>query len=148
MVILGELFCEQGQWSFTMESVEGVPFLQHVLSLTERVFNEFVKEHKGKSFGPLAPDIKNALTESRAWEDRHRMMDEKGLDSKLRQWRNEANSFFGVSLSGLSSADKEYLRDLIQPRVDELVRSLEQAEEIPEKFHKDFNRRNAEDSLR
>jgi serine/threonine protein kinase len=30
LIRLGELFCEEGQWFFTMELVEGVDFLQHV----------------------------------------------------------------------------------------------------------------------
>ena len=41
-----------------------------------------------------------------------------------------------------------YLRQLLQPRVDELVRSLEDAEKIPEKFHHDFDRHSLGDELK
>jgi hypothetical protein len=114
--------------------------LSNHLAVTEKTFNEFVSAHRGKFFGPIAPDIVEALAETRVWEDWHRMIKGKSLDSRLRQWRTEANTFFAVSLSGLSSEDQEYLRKLIQPRVDELVRSLEEAAKIEEKFAREFDR--------
>ncbi|MBI2900694.1 MAG: hypothetical protein HYY17_10960 [Planctomycetes bacterium] len=118
------------------------------LSATEKIHNAFVERHKSKFFGPLGPDIKEALAETRVWEDRLRMIEGLGLESKLRQWRSSANTFFDVSLSGLSSADAEYLRKLIQERVDELVKSLEEAEKIPEKYRRDFDRREVESQLK
>lgn len=118
------------------------------LAETERRFNDFVSHHKSKFFGPIAPDIKEALAETRVWEDWDRMMQGKSLDAKLRQWRSDASTFFTVSLSGLSSEDQEYLRGLLQPRVDELVRSLDDAATIPDRFHHDFDRSRLGDDLK
>lgn len=110
------------------------------LAATEATFNRFVSAHQGKFFGPVAPDIKEALTETRVWEDWHRTIKGKSLDARLREWRSEANTFFTVNLSGLSSEDQEYLRKLIQARVDELVRQLDEAAKIEEKFAREFAR--------
>ena len=60
----------------------------------------------------------------------------------------EANTFFTVDLSGLRSADREYLFQLIKPRAEELVRSLEQAERSPTKFRRDFDRSRLGDELK
>ena len=122
--------------------------LSNHLAETETKFNDFVSHHKSKFFGPIAPDIKEALAETRAWESWDRLIQGKGLDARLRQWRSEANIFFTVSLSGLSSEDQQYLRGLLQPRVDELVRSLDDAAQIPEKFHHDFDRSRLGDDLK
>jgi hypothetical protein len=122
--------------------------LSNHLAATEKIFNDFVVHHYRKFFGPLAPDIREAVAETRVWEDWDRRIQSKGLDAKLRTWRSEANSFFTVSLAGLSSDDAAYLRGLIQSRVDELVRSLEEAEKIPEKFHRDFDRHNLGDEVK
>lgn len=68
-----------------------------------------------------------------------------------RDWvsgRSEANTFFTVSLGELSSDDQEYLRKLIKERTDDLVRSLEEAEKIPAKFRKDFDRSRMGDDLK
>lgn len=118
------------------------------LSVTEKAFNEFVSHHKSKFFGPIAPEIKEALAETRVWEDWNRMMQGKSLDSKLRQWRSEANTFFDVSLAELSSDDQAYLKGLLRERTDELVRSLQEAEKLPEKFKHDFDRSRLGDDIR
>jgi hypothetical protein len=115
---------------------------------TEKVFNDFVSRHKGKFFGPIAPDISQALTESRVWEDRVKAMDGKDLEGKLQHWRSDANTFFTVSMSGLTDSDQTELRKWIQPRVDELVKALEQAGKLSAQFHKDFDRHDAENDLK
>jgi len=122
--------------------------LSNHLAETEKRFNEFVSRHKGKFFGPIAPDIKESIAETRVWEDWDRMIRGKSLDARLRQWRSEANTFFTVSLSGLTSDDEEFLRGFLKPRVEELVRSLVEAEKIPDKFHHDFDRHSLGDELK
>ncbi|MCE9575498.1 MAG: hypothetical protein K8W52_20260 [Deltaproteobacteria bacterium] len=121
------------------------------LAETEKKFNEFVARHKGKFFGPIAPEITEALAETRVWEDWARMIEGKNLDAKLRQWRNEANDnnvFFTVSIDGLTDADRGELRREIQPRIDELVQSLDDAATIPQRFRKDFDRSRLGDELK
>jgi hypothetical protein len=122
--------------------------LSNHLHQTETVFNDFVGRHKGKFFGPIGPDIEESLTESRVWEDRVKAMDGKDLEGKLRQWRSEANTFFSVSMSGLTDSDQAELRKWIQPRVDELVKALEQAGTLSAQLHKDFDRRDLKNDLR
>jgi len=118
------------------------------LSATEKTFNEFTSKHYGRFFGPMAPDIKDALTETETWKEWHRVMQGKNLDSRLRQWRSEANTFFAVSSSGLSDADKEYLPSLIQERVNEFVESLDDAASIADRFQRDFDRRDTENDIK
>ncbi|CAN5327283.1 hypothetical protein BH09MYX1_BH09MYX1_65400 [soil metagenome] len=76
------------------------------------------------------------------------MIQGKGLDSKLRMYRNEANTFFAVGLGELSGDDQEYLKGLIRERTNELVRSFDDAEKVPEKFKKDFDRSHVGDDLK
>ncbi|HLL21258.1 MAG TPA: hypothetical protein VK427_03960 [Kofleriaceae bacterium] len=118
------------------------------LSFMEARYNDFVSRHRGKFFGPIAPDIKEALAETRVWEDWNRLIQGKSLDAKLRQWRSEANTFFTVSLGELGSDDQEYLRKLIQERTNELARALEDAAKIPERFRRDFDRSRLSDELK
>ncbi len=107
--------------------------LSNHLSVTEKSFNEFVRRHQSKFFGPVAPDIVEALAETRVWEDWNKMIQGKGLDAKLRMYRNEANTHFAIGLGELSTDDQEYLKGLIRERTNELVRSLEDAEKLPAK---------------
>jgi hypothetical protein len=122
--------------------------LSNHLVWMEQRFNDFVSRHRGKFFGPIAPDIREALAETRVWEDWNRMIAGKSLDAKARQWRSEANTFFTVSLDGLSSEDQEFLRRLIQERTNALVQALDDAEKLPERFRKDFDRSRQGDDLK
>jgi len=115
------------------------------LAKTETVFNEFVSKNKGKFFGPIGPDIEEALTATRMWEQWDLTIQSKGLDAKLRSWRDEANIFWAVDISGLTSEDQGYVRGLIKERVEKLVESLDQAVTIPQQFHHDFDRSVLED---
>jgi len=72
--------------------------LSNQLALTETLFNQFVSQNKGRFFGPVGPDIEQALLETRTWEDTETRLREKGLEGKLRQWRSDANKFLEVDV--------------------------------------------------
>jgi hypothetical protein len=124
------------------------------LSRTETTFNEFVSRHKDKFFGPVGPSIKEALSERQSWDLYLSNLRSKDVESKLRQFRAEATTFFTVDIDGPVSKNIDEIRfreDLLnddeqraciaeldrytseikrqlQERVEELVKAMEESE--------------------
>jgi hypothetical protein len=118
------------------------------LSETETAFNDLVSRHKGKFFGPISPEIKEALTEKRAAEDWERAFKSEDLESKLRKWRDQANTFYTVDLSGLRSVDRDYLRGLLRDQIDNLLKAQDATAETLTAIPAQLDHKNLEDELK
>jgi hypothetical protein len=100
--------------------------LSRHLSATESVQNEFIKRNERKFYGPLGPDIKEALLETRQWEDWSRQFSSLDLDAHLRKFRSAADGFYEVSVSGLTSAEKDLLKGVLKEDHGKLYSLCEQ----------------------
>ena len=80
---------------FAEDALKG---LSAVLSQTESTFNDFVYKHRGKFFGPLGPDVREALTEKEAWKKATDQLKAIDVETKLRGWRDDAKQFFTVNI--------------------------------------------------
>jgi len=108
------------------------------LARTEASFNDFVNRHKGKFFGAMSDEVKEELGEFKAWETEFEGIRGIDLETKLRQFRDDANVFFLVDLEGplswpeqvlrgredLSSADKDELVGMYRAYADEVRRQI------------------------
>ena len=128
--------------------------LEHInnhLKASEEAFNNFVRKHEKKFFGPIGPDVREELLETQVWdrlESEQRRLD---LDERLRAWRGDAKGFFEVSLSGLSDVEREWIQDQLKTSLDNLSRQIQQMEdEFSMRQLKDrlFNRKQLGDGIK
>lgn len=86
------------------------------LSDIELMFNRFVKENEGRFFGPLGPDIAEALTETKSWEQYRVGLVNMGLEEKLRQFRSDLNQFIVVKMTdAVKKMESEF--DSVNPEI-------------------------------
>lgn len=69
------------------------------LTEMETMYNRFVSENQYRFFGPLGPDISEALTQTKAWEQVRVGIVNLGLEEKLRQFRSDLNQFIEVKMN-------------------------------------------------
>jgi hypothetical protein len=128
--------------------------LEHInnhLKASEEAFNNFVRNHEKKFFGPLGPDVREEMLETQVWdrlENEQRRLD---LEEKLRAWRGDTRGFFEVSLSGLSDVEKEWLQDQLKSSLENLSKQIQKFEdELTLRQLKDklFNRKLLGDGLK
>jgi hypothetical protein len=82
--------------------------LSRQLSEIETMFNRFVKENEGRFFGPLGPNIAEALTQTKKWEEIRVNFLNQGLDQKLRSFRSSIKGFLIVDIeTALKKTDLE-----------------------------------------
>lgn len=105
--------------------------LSAVLSQTEATFNDFVSKHRGKFFGPIGPDIRESLTEKEAWKQATERLKAIDVESKLREWRNDATQFFSVNLD---DPINKSIDELEQWGVHNLIPNAER-DQIRKEFH-------------
>ena len=126
--------------------------LSNHLSKTERTFNTFVSTHQFKFFGPLGPDIREALAQEKMWEYANAGMRSTDLESRLREWYREPVDVWAVDLERAFSyseaeianlppdvkaevevelkAHKERITRLVREHTEQLVRAMEEAREV------------------
>jgi hypothetical protein len=92
----------------------------------EKIYNDFVAKHNLKFFGPIGPDIKEALLEHQVWlteEDEWRSLD---LEEYLKEWRDDTKEIIEVnlSLSGISDEERERIEEALEPAIEEMDNAL------------------------
>jgi hypothetical protein len=114
---------------FTEEALKA---LSDHLANTEQSFNKFVTQHKGKFFGPLGPDLEEALAETRTWEREADDMKRLDLEGKLREWRNDFSGAFidSFDLSKFSEEDRKKFKTRLRDALEPLVKALKEGEEV------------------
>lgn len=112
------------------------------MEAAEDVWEDFVDEHKGKFFGPVAPNIEEALVEKRDTDRWRRQFRATGLQSKLNAWRGDAGRMMGVSTSGLTSEQRSALKKALQPLLDDYVDEMEDMIKAHDKAAKELEERN------
>lgn len=115
--------------------------LNEHLKRSEEAQNKFVSEHKGKFFGPVGPDIENALAETETWKDRMRTLDGKDLDSQLRQWRKNQEGWWDVPLSGIPEVQLKQLKEHISARIENLLKALSEFEQVGKELRAEIRKR-------
>jgi hypothetical protein len=92
------------------------------LAETETTFNQFVTKNRGRFFGPLSPEIEEALVETRVWEREADDMKRLDLEGKLREWRNELNkSFLNIDWSKISEGQREAIKIEVKRNLETLL---------------------------
>jgi hypothetical protein len=85
--------------------------LSRHLSEIETMYNRFVRENQGRFLGPLGPDISEALTQTKKWEEYRVGLVSMGLDEKVRKWREDLRGILVVSMRDAiekSAAELDY----------------------------------------
>jgi hypothetical protein len=119
------------------------------LSRTEATQNSFMKEHEKKFFGPVGPDIANALLETGQWVEWERQFQALDLDALARRWRSDASGFYSSQLGSIPGEDREVLRGMVKQDLERFVKlSDELAREYDETIALLASRRDAERALR
>jgi hypothetical protein len=98
------------------------------LNLTEHIFDTFVSKHRSRFFGPISDETLNKLAAPAEWENHWRELDALQLDAKLRLWRQMTSNWWDVDVSKVTDKDKAVLREQIQGRIDDLLRTLGETE--------------------
>ncbi len=118
-----------GQRSDSSDFVASVTgYLSKHVSEGETIFNTFVSKHNLKFFGPLGPDIKEALAETQVWVAEADKLVGNDLESLLSGWRDETkNSFFGVNLSvdGITDAEREFITSQLGRDLETLRKAID-----------------------
>jgi hypothetical protein len=96
--------------------------LSRQLSRTESVQNDFMKKHEKKFFGPIGPDIRNALLETGQWVEWERQFQAFDLDTLARRWRDDASGFYSSQLGSISDEDEEFLRGIVREDLERFVK--------------------------
>ncbi len=99
------------------------------LAETETAFNQFVTKNRGRFFGPLGPEIEEALVETRVWEREADDMKRLDLEGKLREWRSELNkSFISIDWSKISEGQREVIKSEVRRNLDTLIDATTEAD--------------------
>lgn len=124
---------------------------EHV-SEGESTFNAFVTRHQGKFFGPVAPDIEEALLETQVWLAEGEDAESRGRDLQelLRAWRDDANTLFGVSFSrdGITDEERQFIQDYLRGDLEAVMEAMEEGQAFVQTLTASFDRRGLEDALK
>jgi len=107
----------------------------------EKIWVKFVSQNEHKFFGAISPDIKEALIETRDGDRWRRQLEDHRLQTQLASWRSDAEHYFGVSFSGLTSEQRSKLKAALQPHIDKYVESMNEADEADKKMLEQANER-------
>lgn len=93
------------------------------------IFNAFVAKHNLKFFGPVGPDIREFLVETKVWLDETDRVSGLDLERVLSTWRSDANAFFGVSLTadGITEYEREFITDELEDDLAKLQEAIDKA---------------------
>lgn len=93
------------------------------------IFNAFVAKHNLKFFGPVGPDIREFLVETKVWLDETDRVSGLDLERVLSAWRSDANAFFGVSLTadGITEYEREFITDELEDDLGKLQEAIDKA---------------------
>jgi hypothetical protein len=110
---------------------QGLKILSDRLAEMEKTFNEFVQKHSGKFFGPVGPDLEEALVETRSWEREADDMKRLDLEGKLREWRDEENkTFISIDFSKISEGQRDAIKTEIKRNLGVLLDAINEADPV------------------
>lgn len=92
------------------------------------VYNAFVAKHNLKFFGPVGPDIREYLVDTKAWLEDTERVNDLDLEDVLSAWRSDLNSFFGVSLSasGITDYERQFIQEQLRNDLTALQREIDE----------------------
>ena len=146
-------------------------FTRHLGDM-ETIHDNFVRQNRGRFFGPIGPEFEEVLLHSRTWEDTTGTLAGSSLSVKLAEFRSKANQFLEYDLANcfrsleyeLASADPEFreamrtyaaaFRDEVMREarrcMEEAAKNFAEAESVvaPEKLKAALDRRVLEDALK
>jgi hypothetical protein len=96
------------------------------LDEAEKKHDDFVRANKSKFYGPISPEVREELFETRQWMDVLKRFQTPSLNTRLRDWYKR--DFFSVSLSGLKNYQREYLEKQLEHQVDALMQVLNEVD--------------------
>ena len=93
------------------------------------IFNQFVAKHNLKFFGPVGPDIREFLVDTKVWLEQADSLSDLDLQTVLSTWRSDSNSFFGVSLAGdgITDYEREFIREALASDLEDLQEAIDDA---------------------
>jgi hypothetical protein len=99
---------------------EALKALSTHLSTMEGSFNRFIKANQGKFFGPVSPDISEALAETKVWERERDDIRRLDLEGKLRQFREDENRFFDIKMSNITDEQRKQVEEALKKNLQVL----------------------------
>lgn len=91
------------------------------------IYAAFVDRHEEKFFGAIGPDVKRQLVEHETWDQYARDIDGYALDTKIREWQQQASNTFYVDLSRLKPDARDELKFGLKAVIEQLLEELEEA---------------------
>lgn len=93
------------------------------------IFNQFVARHNLKFFGPVGPDIREFLVDTKMWLEEADTLADLDLQRVLSTWRGDSNAFFGVSLSGdgITEYERKFIEDAPASDLKDLQEAIDDA---------------------
>lgn len=102
--------------------------LSDQLAEMEKTFRTFVVKHEGKFFGPVGPDLTEALVEVRQWEKEADDMKRLDLEGTLREYRNELDkTFINIDWAQISEGQREAIKTAITKELNNLLDAIKNA---------------------
>ena len=95
-------------------------------------FNKFVLENEGIFFGPVGPKLKDALLETKTWQDENNETQQINLEGLLRSYREGLKGDYEpifVNISGLSSTDRSLIEDRLKTIMTKIRDAIKQSED-------------------
>jgi hypothetical protein len=126
---------------------------EHV-SQGQEIFNTFVTKHNLKFFGPIAPEIKESMLETRAWLEESEEVRGVDLQRYLTALRDDINTggFFGVNLSvdGITDEEREFITSQLKNDLELLRKAIDDNQVVfsNENLSLIYDRRALEDALK
>ncbi len=99
---------------------EALKALSTHLSTMETSFNRFIKANQGKFFGPVSPDISEALVETKVWERERDDIRRFDLEGKLRQFREDEDRFFEIKMSNITDEQRKQVEEALKKNLQVL----------------------------
>jgi hypothetical protein len=95
----------------------------------EDAFKAFIAKHENKFFGPIGPDIKEQLLETRSWERYKSELEGLDLESKLRRWRDDNEErFLKLNLTDTTEVNRKRIKDFLElhfKKLNDAIRILQ-----------------------
>jgi len=91
------------------------------------MWDAFVRKHEKKFFGPVGPDIDQALTASAEFKARYEKIKGANLAELLSSWLNQTRDYWGVDLGPLSDQARSLLKNALRESMQKMIDAEEAA---------------------
>jgi len=107
--------------------------LQRDYDRARNAWEDFVKRHQYRFFGPIAPQFIQHFTKIEEFQNSFRSVVEVNLHEMLTGWLNDSRAYWSIDVAeGLSDESKKSLKSLFADAIDRVVKAEEEMARIVE----------------